>query len=605
VFVEGQGSPMSLEWRHATPSLLLREDQAVKGSAGARIAAFDLNDTLVTSKSGLPGYQLTLSDWQYYNDRVVPKLRTLHGEGSKLVIFSNQGNIRAALNGKRAQSVKAYIDAFLKDVDVPVQVFLATQNDRFRKPSVGMWEYLEQQGNGGIVVDRAQSFYVGDAAGGLGEHSAADSEFAQALGVKFIHVQDYFGPAGETALHGASGVGLKRPAELLGAGPSKAPRLAGNLSMSDSDELHAGTWPVHFAGGRLVPPVVLVLVGAPGSGKSTFASRLAPAAPAATRRASAGKSTGAPGSLQLASPWKRVCQDILKSKEACLRSARACLEQGLSVVIDRTNVDADQRSLWLELARQTGAACHCLVLDVPAAECCRRVVKRPTHEGGLVGPGGQHVVMRLFGQLRPVRTSEGFQRVRLVRHESDIHEELRHYGNARDVSEGSRDQVCGSVEMQEPALSSRRADCAGEQDAAGVRVLAAGQAGARSPQDANVQSLMALGFGETASEAALRAAAGDVNRAAHRLLEDKTRASPKLQEPVLPGRSADCTDQRGAADLSVHADSADACCVKDASVQSLMALGFGETACKDALRVAAGDVNRAAHGLLGDRLFGD
>ncbi|CAK0847257.1 unnamed protein product, partial [Prorocentrum cordatum] len=83
-------------WHTAAPSLLLREDAAVKASAGARIAAFDLNDTLVTSKAGAPGYLLTLADWQFYNDGVAAKLRALHGQGFKLVVFTNQGNISGA-----------------------------------------------------------------------------------------------------------------------------------------------------------------------------------------------------------------------------------------------------------------------------------------------------------------------------------------------------------------------------------------------------------------------------------------------------------------------------------------------------------------------------
>ncbi len=39
------------------------------------------------------------------------------------------------------------------------------QRDRFRKPEVGMWEYLERKGNAGVPIDRATCIYIGDAAG--------------------------------------------------------------------------------------------------------------------------------------------------------------------------------------------------------------------------------------------------------------------------------------------------------------------------------------------------------------------------------------------------------------------------------------------------------
>ena len=42
---------------------MVREDAASKAAAAPAIAGFDLNDTLVTSKIGAPGYQLTFADW--------------------------------------------------------------------------------------------------------------------------------------------------------------------------------------------------------------------------------------------------------------------------------------------------------------------------------------------------------------------------------------------------------------------------------------------------------------------------------------------------------------------------------------------------------------
>ncbi|CAE8615748.1 unnamed protein product, partial [Polarella glacialis] len=212
-----------------TPSLLVREDSSSQVSS-AKIAGFDLNDTLVSSKIGAPGYSVTISDWKLYNDRVLLKLREAHEQGYKLVMFTNQGNIKSALEGKRSQAFKAYVDAFLQATGLPFLVLAATQRDRFRKPDVGMWEYVEQKANAGLPVNRSESFYVGDAAGGEGEHSADDVDFARAVGVKFHHARDFFGPPGGSAE--TAGSKRRAPEVAVADGPKPAKMAKAGLGVS-------------------------------------------------------------------------------------------------------------------------------------------------------------------------------------------------------------------------------------------------------------------------------------------------------------------------------------------------------------------------------------
>jgi len=531
-------------WRAAAPSLLLREDELVRQRRCPKIAAFDLNDTLVASKVGAPGYQVTLADWIPYNDRVIPKLRELHSEGFKLVIFTNQGNIRGAVEGKRAQAVKAYIDAFLQELATPVQVFAATQSDKFRKPQPGMWEYLEQKANAGVAVDRSASFYVGDAAGGLGEHSADDLNFAKALNVRFIHARDFFGPPS------TSQAGTGTPGRADGQPPAKAPRLSG---LGDSDANSDVRWQCRMNSGRLTPPVVLVLVGAPGSGKSTFAERLGPPAPAGPR-ASARASGGGLGGRD-ASTWRRVCQDLLGSKDACIRAAVSCLDAGLSVVIDRTNYNVEQRGPWLKLAAEKGADCHCLVLDVPASECIGRVARRHVHEGGLTGGGGRIVIMKLYSQLEPVTALEGFSHIRFLRNSADSEAELQRYHGdllkAKATTSPCKDEATAraAATADEPQLTSHvqpatsttsmLSACAAaplenatpqESFASTVRKLPSADPAADVSQfhgttlpehHEKAERLAALGFQLDTCYAALVATGWDLNVAANQLLAER------------------------------------------------------------------------------------
>ena len=45
-----------------------------------------------------------------------------------------------------------------------MQVFLAIEDDEYRKPGTKMWTLLENH-NDGVKIDKLESFYCGDAAG--------------------------------------------------------------------------------------------------------------------------------------------------------------------------------------------------------------------------------------------------------------------------------------------------------------------------------------------------------------------------------------------------------------------------------------------------------
>ena len=138
-----------------------------------KVAAFDLDDTLITAAPGSK-WAKSATGWKWWDVSVPAKLRRLHNEGYLVVIISNQGNISLKENAKIIQkdttglvNFKAQVSAILRQLDLPVSVYAATEQDKYRKPRVGMWqEMLEDyhlKGDG--CIDLQQSFYVGDAAG--------------------------------------------------------------------------------------------------------------------------------------------------------------------------------------------------------------------------------------------------------------------------------------------------------------------------------------------------------------------------------------------------------------------------------------------------------
>ena len=94
---------------------------------------------------------------------VLPKLRSLHGDGYKIVIFTDQLGMAKGKPTKPEFSQK--MESITAKLEIPTLVIASTANDVYRKPCMGMWEHLIVKENGGIEVNVEDSFYIGDAAG--------------------------------------------------------------------------------------------------------------------------------------------------------------------------------------------------------------------------------------------------------------------------------------------------------------------------------------------------------------------------------------------------------------------------------------------------------
>ncbi|KAF9596543.1 hypothetical protein IFM89_012274 [Coptis chinensis] len=149
--------------------------------------------------------------------------------------------------------------------------------------------------------------------------------------------------------------------------------------------------------------VIVILMGAPGSGKSTFCENVIKAA----------KRT-----------WVRVCQDTIGNgksgtKAQCLKSAVEALKDGKSVFIDRCNIDRQQRAEFVKLGGPQ-VDVHAVVLDLPARLCISRSVKRTGHEGNLQGGKAAAVVNRMLQNKELPKLNEGFSRITFCQNDTDI-----------------------------------------------------------------------------------------------------------------------------------------------------------------------------------------
>ncbi|KAK1285780.1 hypothetical protein QJS10_CPB20g00270 [Acorus calamus] len=157
-------------------------------------------------------------------------------------------------------------------------------------------------------------------------------------------------------------------------------------------------------GGTLGKQVVVMMVGAPGSGKSTFCNDVVSRGPHRL--------------------WHRVCQDSIANGKAgtklqCLRSASDALKDGKSVFIDRCNLDREQRVEFVKLGSPQ-VDVHAVVLDLPARVCISRSVKRTDHEGNLQGGKAAAVVNRMLQKKEFPKLNEGFSRITFCQNDNDV-----------------------------------------------------------------------------------------------------------------------------------------------------------------------------------------
>ncbi|CCM00147.1 uncharacterized protein FIBRA_02174 [Fibroporia radiculosa] len=278
-----------------------------------KIAAFDLDGCLIQSSvykksTGPPQFQ-------WWRSSIPKKLKEVHEAGYAIVIMTNQALRSAALADWKKKVPLIGGDAS----DVPFRIFAATARDEYRKPMPGMWYELERiYASDSVQIDRANSFFVGDAAGRACDHAGTDRKWALNVGIAFHTPEEYF---------------LNLP---------NAPyTLSGfHVSSLPSDLPHITPPDATIVPPSLETPEVVVFVGFPSLGKSTFYRKYF---------ASAG--------------YAHVNQDTLRTRDKCVKAAEEAVHEGKSCVIDNTNRNAETRRYYVEVARKAKIPVRCIVFD--------------------------------------------------------------------------------------------------------------------------------------------------------------------------------------------------------------------------------------------------
>jgi len=365
-----------------------------------KVAGFDFDGCLFDGRFAIDASAGFSSDHVLF-DHTIDVLKALSSNHFRVVIFTNElldrfrkpDAIRNALTRKLMR-----LDKFLEyAADVPIEVFVATANDRFRKPStkdrkrkgpacggIGMWEFMMSDplklGFSKTEFDKSASFFVGDGAGREKDFHDGDRMFAVEAGLPFHTPESFFlegGVAEElTGVRRLAGEDM-----IVPEGVDVATEIKKTLEAQDGK-------------------VVVVLAGIPGSGKSTFGEYLC--------------------EMIGREAVQRFSQDALGKKGNVAEHASKALQDSnvKLVLIDRTNMTQAQRETWVELAQNHGSKTILIFWDLSFQECVQRCFSRKNHEGKNFPTDldAVHAVLTGFQASKEfVRPEEGFLDTILVR----------------------------------------------------------------------------------------------------------------------------------------------------------------------------------------------
>lgn len=243
-----------------------------------------------------------------------------------VAIFSNQSGSRAAPFAKIEDFVRLLIEE-----GGSCDTFVATSSDRYRKPQTGAWEVFSAlRFPAGEAAPGPASFFCGDAAGREGDFSACDRWFAHNVGLRFRVPEQLFGA-----------LSLMDPPPPLRSALAEFEDALGRAARGEN----AWAETVEAVAGF----DVVLMVGSPASGKSTFARRLV-----------------------AAKGFRSVSQDCLGSAAACGRRLGTELaEAGVRVVVDNTLPTRPHRERYAAAARaaRPGARVAAVWIRTPQIFC--------------------------------------------------------------------------------------------------------------------------------------------------------------------------------------------------------------------------------------------
>lgn len=315
-----------------------------------RIAAFDLDGTLIKVKSGSK-FPIDKDDWVFFNSSVINVLKSYYNNNYCIIIISNQNGIS---KGKQDPlEWKHKLTDICTSINIPIKIYASINNDHYRKPYPTFWNIATSN----IDTYTDKSFYCGDACGRKGDHADTDLKFAINCDINFYTPEHIF---------------LKESMETY------IPNY--NVDFRSIKKIKQIKHDVKYSEKEMI-----IMIGYPGSGKSTFAKNYF------------GRND-----------YKIINMDTCRTKSKCIKLCEEYASSSLSFVIDNTNPDIDSRKIYIDIAKKYKYNIRCFII-----ECDMNTAFHTSHYRSYINDGSiEHIPIiayRIFNKkFQKPTMKEGF-----------------------------------------------------------------------------------------------------------------------------------------------------------------------------------------------------
>jgi len=242
-----------------------------------KMASFDYDWTIVNPLLGKI-FPTNVDDWQWMYPSIPYKIKQYYEEDYMIVIFTNQSK-----EWKCEQILKV-----VKLLNIPLFVVIARDKCDY-KPNIILFNTLFKTHQ----IDKTLSFFAGDALGRPGDFSDSDKLFAENIKIPYISPEKIFNITNDSI----------------------------NLPM------------IHLSD----TPEIIIMVGYPGSGKSTIAKNLC-----------------------MNDNYIHIEGDIYKTSGKMIKQSIQYILQKKSIIFDATNGSIKKRQSYIELGNTHNYHIKCI-----------------------------------------------------------------------------------------------------------------------------------------------------------------------------------------------------------------------------------------------------
>lgn len=141
-----------------------------------KMASFDYDWTIVNPKDGKT-FPSSIDDWEWMYPNIPEKIKQYYEDGYMIVIFTNQSK------EWKCDQVKMV----LEQLGIPVFIVIATDKIIYKPNPILFEKFI-----GNNIINKNDSFFVGDALGRKSDFSDSDKIFSENIGIKCYSPEDIF-----------------------------------------------------------------------------------------------------------------------------------------------------------------------------------------------------------------------------------------------------------------------------------------------------------------------------------------------------------------------------------------------------------------------------